>query len=53
MASPEKRASSLGENDGPKHAELVEDPDAGLDEETRAKIVGSHPRRVGVFGASN
>lgn len=45
---PNTHASSLDEKEGPKNAEYIEDrdPDAGLSDEERAKIVGSHSRRV-------
>lgn len=51
MASPNTKASSLDEKaDQFQQIELVEDPDAGLSEDERAKIVES---RICICGASN
>lgn len=51
MASPNANASSLDEKaDQFQQIELVEDPDAGLSEDERAKIVES---RICICGPNN
>lgn len=46
MASSNTNASSHDEKEVGTNVEFVADPDAGLSEDERAKIVGFHLRRM-------
>lgn len=53
MASSNTHASSQNEKEVGTAIEFAADPDAGLSEDERAKIVGFHLRRIYISETSN